>query len=178
MGQQRVEASSRAWAARYDRAAGELIDETVLAAGQFLRPRGWRAFGCALTGAPVGLARRARGRPRQMRLPQTLLVAVTAERIHLLSARWEPGHGPVPHPTGTLAVWERAAVTVAATALTAGTQLTITAHGGGRVQLYGPPDALTARLVDVLLMPAPLAAAGMLAAAPSPPVVAQRTVAA
>lgn len=150
MAEQRVEAPTGAWAQRYDRAAGELLDDRVVAAAQFMRPRGWRAFGHALSDGPVGLVQRACGRPRQMRLPQAVLVAVTGERVHLLRARTEPGHGPVPHPTGMLAAWERAAIDVDAAPADGGTRLTIAPERGPSVELYGPPDMLTERVVEAL----------------------------
>lgn len=143
------------WAQRYDRAAARLVDGEVLAASRFQRPRGWRAFAGALTGAPVGVARRAARRPRHPRLPETLLVAVTAERIHLLRARTAPGSGPVPTATGTIASWERARVTVTAVPEAGGTRLTLAPRGAGRVELLGPPDALTARVVAALRLTAP-----------------------
>ncbi|HST39465.1 MAG TPA: hypothetical protein VLK58_08140 [Conexibacter sp.] len=146
----RIEAPTGGWAERYDRAAGELLDDRVVAAAQFMRPRGWKAFGHALSDRPVSLVQRARGRPRSMRLPQVVLVAVTGERVHLLEARAEPGQGPVPHPTGTLAAWERAAIDVDAAPVDGGTRLTIAPEGGPTVELYGPPDVLTMRVVAAL----------------------------
>jgi len=144
-----------AWAERYDRAAARVVEGEVVAAARFLRPRGWRAFAGAVADAPVAAARRATGRPRQPRLPEALLVAVTADRIHLLRARTAPGSGPVPTATGTIASWERSRVVVTATREVSGTRLTLTPRGGGCVELIGPPDALTARVVTALALPAP-----------------------
>ena len=146
----RIEAPTGAWAQRYDRAAGELLDDRVVAAAQFMRPRGWKAFGHALSDGPVGLVQRACGRPRSMRLPQVVLVAVTGERVHLLKARTEPGQGPVPHPTGMLAAWERATIEIDAAPANGGTRLTIAPERGPSVELYGPPDVLTMRVVAAL----------------------------
>lgn len=137
------------WAQRYDRAAGEQVQD-VVAAAQFLRPRGWKAFGHALADGPVGLMQRALGRPRQVRLPEAVLVAVSDGSVHLLSARTRPGGGSVPYPTRSLAAWSRADVEVAASPVHDGTRLTIAPHDAPAVELYGPPDALTARVVDAL----------------------------
>ncbi|MDO8209464.1 hypothetical protein [Conexibacter sp. CPCC 206217] len=137
------------WAQRYDRAAGEQVQD-VVAAAQFMRPRGWKAFGHALADGPVGLMQRALGRPRQVRLPEAVLVAVSDGSVHLLSARTRPGGGPVPYPTRSLAAWPRADVEVAASPVHDGTRLTIAPHNAPAVELYGPPDALTARVVQAL----------------------------
>lgn len=88
------------------------------------------------------------------------MVAVTADRVHLLRARTAPGCGPVPTATGVLASWERARLSVTATPEGTGTRLTLAPFGGGRVELIGPPDALTARVVTALRLTAP---------APAPP---------
>lgn len=147
-----AEAAVRAetWAQRYDRAAAEQVGDGVVAAAQFLRPRGWKAFGHALTDGPVGLLQRARGRPSQVRLPVALLVAVTEQRVHLLTTRRRPGEGPVPYPTGTLAEWERAQLVVEADVEQDGTRLTLSLEEGPQVELHGPPDELTARVVEAL----------------------------
>jgi hypothetical protein len=156
----------RGWAERYDRAAGRLVEGEVVAAARFLRPRGWRAFAGAVVDAPVAAALRATGRPRRLRLPEALLVAVTPEHVHLLRARTTPGCGPVPTAIGTLACWERARVTVTATPEAIGTRLTLAPRGGGRVELIGPPDALTARVVAALRLTAPELLARRLAVRP------------
>jgi hypothetical protein len=85
-----------------------------------------------------------------MRIPQAVLVVVTDRGVHLMSARTQPGSGPVPHPTQRLAAWPREQIDVAAEAESGGTRLTIAPEGGPRVVLYGPPDELTARVVDAL----------------------------
>jgi len=146
-----VELQFEALAERYDRAAGELLEQRVVAAAQFLRPRGWRALGHALTDRPVGLVQRARGRAGHVRLPEACLVAVTDDEVHLLTARAEPGCGPVPRAMRRLATWRRDAIEVDAAAEVCGTKLTIAPHDGGRVELHGPPSELTARVVRELL---------------------------
>lgn len=153
-------AQTEAWADRYDRAAGELLEERVLAAAQFLRPRGWRAFGHALADRPVGLLQRARGRPNHVRLPGACLVAVTDDAVHLLQARAAPGTGPVPRATRRLARWPRDAIEVDAAAEEHGTKLTIAPHDGARVELYGPLSELTVRVVRELVAGTRTAAPG------------------
>lgn len=138
------------WAERYDRAAAEMLGGKVIAAAQFLRPRGWKALGHALADGPIGLVDRARGRPQPVRLPQACLVAVTDEEVHLLIARAAPGAGPMPRPIRRLAAWRRSAIEVDASRRSEGTRLTITPEGGARVVLYGPPSELTARVVFAL----------------------------
>jgi hypothetical protein len=59
----------------------------------------------------------------------------------------------VPHPIGTLAAWERAAIDVDAAPADGGTRLTIAPERGPRVELYGPPDVLTERVVEALANP-------------------------
>jgi hypothetical protein len=145
-------AQTEAWADRYDRAAGELLEERVLAAAQFLRPRGWKAFGQALAGRPVGLFQRACGRPNNVRIPGACLVAVTDDAVHLLQAHAEPGTGPVPRATRRLARWRRDAIEIDAAAEEHGTKLTIAPHGGARVELYGPLSELTVRVVRELVI--------------------------
>lgn len=146
-----AELQFEALAERYDRAAGALLEQKVVAAAQFLRPRGWRAFGHAVTDRPVGLVQRARGRTGHVRLPEACLLAVTDEEVHLLIARAEPGSGPVPRAMRKLATWRRDAIEVDAAAEVRGTKLTIAPHDGGRVELHGPPSELTARVVRELL---------------------------
>ncbi|MBB4662726.1 hypothetical protein [Conexibacter arvalis] len=138
-------------AQRYDHAARELLGEEVLAAAQFLRPRGWRAFGHALARPPVGLLQRARGRRGQVRLPEACLLAVTPRAVHLLQTRAKPGGGPVPRATRRLASWDRDAIDVDAAGEVRGTKVTIAPRGDAPVELYAPPSELTARVLRELL---------------------------
>ncbi|MDR9369151.1 hypothetical protein Q5424_08670, partial [Conexibacter sp. JD483] len=99
------------------------------------------------------VARRAARRPRRLRLPEALLVAVTSDRVLLLQARSAPGGGPVPVAAAVLASWERARTEITVTPDVHGTRLTLRPRGGGRVELLGPPDALSARVVTALRQP-------------------------
>lgn len=141
-----------AWAQRYDRAAGDLLGERVVAAAQFLRPRGWRQFGRAVACGPASVLARTTGRRRPVRLPEACLVAVTDDAVHLLQARTEIGGGPVPRAVRPLLSWKRRDLAIDAEAADGGlgTRLKIRPGGGAAVELLGPPGALTARVVRAL----------------------------
>jgi hypothetical protein len=139
-----------AWADRYDRAAGDLLGEPVLAAAQFLRPRGWRQFGRAVACGPASVLARTTGRERRVRLPEAYLIAVTDDALHVLQARTEVGAGPVPRASRELAAWERRGLVVETEADGLGTRLTVVPAGGAPVELHGPPGELTDRVVRAL----------------------------
>lgn len=141
-----------AWAERYDRAAGAVLDERVIAAAQFLRPRGWRQFGRAVACAPASVLARTTGRERRVRLPEAYLVAVTDDALHVLQARTEAGSGPVPRAVRPLLAWERRGLEVDAEVESdgLGTRLKVMPAGGTPVELIGPPGELTARVVRAL----------------------------
>lgn len=138
-----------AWAKRYDRAAGELLDEPVIAAAQFLRPRGWRELARAIAGPPAGVVARTAGRAPRLRLPLSCLLAVTDDALHLLQARTQVG-SPMPRAIRPLISWQRRGLAVHAEPDCAGTRLTIEPDEGPRVLLHGPPGELTDRVMRAL----------------------------
>lgn len=159
-----------AWADRYDRAAGNLLGEPVVAAAQFLRPRGWRQFGRAVACGPASVLARTTGRERRVRLPEAYLVAVTNDALHVLQARTEVGSGPVPRAIRELTAWERRSLAVDVVPDGLGTRLTVVPDGGTPVELVGPPGELTDRVVRALQglpVEQPLAEASVAQAAPA-----------
>lgn len=161
-----------AWAQRWEQTAADLLEERVVAAAPFVRPRGWRPFARAVAAAGAHVIARTLGRDGPVRLPEASLVAVTGDAVHLLQARPVAGAGPVPRAVRRLLAWERRGLRVEVAPDALGTRVRLVPAVGPPVELIGPPGELTRRVVRALRArpgaPAARAARRRLALVPAP----------
>jgi len=142
---------------QYDNAAAELLDEPVLACAPCTRALALSSLALSQVAGAAGIVQSLRGRKQSGGLPQSFLVAVTADAIHFLAqpkVRWNP----TPKAAGVITTVPLTSTNVVVADSPLGAKVELTPEGAEPFAFQAVPGAAGARLVERLRQGVPVAA--------------------
>ncbi len=141
----------QAWAERYDKAATEFLGQPVLACVQGTRTKGWSSLALGQISGAAGMVQQMRGKKAAAGLPQMFLVAVTADRLHVLGMPKMNWNVKNVRAVKELAVWNRSDIQVSAESVFQGIKVAIDSPSEGEhVELQVPQGFVGERVLEAL----------------------------
>ena len=136
------------WAARWDQAAADFLGEPVHACAQGTRTRSWSSMALMQVSGAAGMVQMMRGKKKAAGLPQLFLVAVTADKLHILALPKMNWNVKSPKATKELAVWNLSDITLSTASAFSAIKLIIDAPAEGEhVELQLPDGTLGERVI-------------------------------
>ncbi len=142
---------------QYDNAAAAFVAEPVLACAPCTRALALSSLALSQVAGAAGIVQSMRGRRQAGGLPQSFLVAVTADAIHFLAqpkVRWSA----TPKASGVISSLPRAGTAIAITPSALGDRVELTPEGESAIAFQAVRGAAGARLLDALRAAAPVPA--------------------
>jgi len=137
------------WAKKWDQAAADVLGQPVAACAQGTRTLGWSSMALGQLSGAAGMVQMFRGKKKAAGLPQMFLVAVTADKLHVLAMPKMNWNVKNPRATKELAVWNLADITLATETVFNGIKLVIDAPAENEhVELQLPNGFVGERVVE------------------------------